>query len=115
MPDEIKSEETVVFPQLAKGSAVFYETERHEIWIGVPLRNAAQTKEGERIDVPIEPLLVSLALDRAKYEGVAYLMQDRGAFMEEQQRKQGLSKSGILTRASESLKSGLKNLVSLKM
>lgn len=103
-----KKELPVTFPGLGKGSSVFYETDRHEVWIGIPLRNAVTTQEGETIQIPIEPLLVSLALDRAKYESVAYLMQDRNSFVEDQQRKKTLTDKGILTRATESLSGAFK-------
>lgn len=55
--------EDVTFPQLPNGPAVFYETERDEVWIGIPFKQIG------------EPSFVLAAIDRAKYEALIYLQQ----------------------------------------
>lgn len=62
-PTESPKQEQVAFPALGKGPAVFYETDKHEVWIGIPLNLVG------------EPSFVLAAIDRAKYEALIYLQQ----------------------------------------
>ncbi len=111
MPDETPAEAVVAFPALSKGPAVFYESERHEVWVGLPLRQTIALADGLTQELPCDQLMTTLALDRAKYEAVLHLLHDRQELIEAHQRKQELSQSGVLTRVGAGLKHAAAGLV----
>lgn len=54
-PDPVK------FPDISKGPALFYEDERKEVWLGIPLMAVA------------DPNLLVAAFDRAKWDALQHL------------------------------------------
>lgn len=73
MPEDIKPQEkstespSVGFPILDKGPAVFYDNDRHQVWIGLPL---------EQVN---DPTMLMAAIDWSKLQTLAhrndYIMQ----------------------------------------
>lgn len=70
---EEKKVEDLKFPALGNGPAVFYETERHELWMGIPF------------DKVNDPNMVTACLDRAKYESLIYLSNYHQTLMRKKQ------------------------------
>ncbi len=57
------AKEEFKFPSLAKGAGVFYEDDKHEVWIGVPLEAAS------------DPTVLMATIDGAKMSSLGYLIQ----------------------------------------
>lgn len=104
--NDASTEEKINFPVLKRGPAVFYEDERHEIWIGLPLR----IKVGEQ-EAVIDPLSLTVHLDRSKFDSLIYLSQDQRSLMEQEARKKSLEKSGLLTRANKVLGNAMSGII----
>lgn len=74
-----KQDENVTFPKIPNGPAVFYETDRHEAWIGIPF------------DLTNNPMVIMAALDGAKMQVLGHC----DAYLQERARREQLKISPV--------------------
>lgn len=104
------SESVVAFPVLQRGPAVFYETDRHEVWVGLPLRQMVPTVEGP-VEVNVDAFSLAIHLDRAKYDTLIHLAADQKDLHEKRQRQQTFERTGLFTKIGNGLKQAASGLV----
>jgi hypothetical protein len=92
---------------------VLYDDSKHEVWIGVRLRQTIKAqkvdqKTGQRgpvedIEVNIDPLGAMISLDSAKQELLMALNRDAQILNEERARQEALKSNGIMRRLNSGL------------